>query len=481
MRSIISKFSQCKVVVVGEIMLDNYLMGEVTRISPEAPVPIVRVKNKFKTLGGAGNVVLNLAALGCKTDIFSIRGDDSEGEQVSMILREKGITDHVIIDTSRPTISKTRILAQGQQLIRFDEEEIKELSEDKLSSLLDQFRRNALDADVVIISDYGKGIFNSGISRSIISMCKEKQIPVFVDPKRKVWERYEEATCITPNTVEIEEVTNTIITDENMLVKIANEVRNKYKLEWFLVTRGPKGMCLVDKDGMPFFIKATAREVYDVSGAGDTVIATLAAGVAAGLSLPEAVELSNLAAGIVVGKLGSQPITSKELEIEWHIRDLGIKTHNIKEINELDSARIQIQAWQSLGEKVVFVCGCFDLLHPGHIFLLSEAKRKGDRLVVGLNSDDVVTAIKGLGRPILNQQERAHMFSSLAGVDLIVNVSEENPLSVIKVLNPNLILTGDDNKKFFEVNFIESYGGELQLIPMLSGYSITSILDNIKS
>jgi D-beta-D-heptose 7-phosphate kinase/D-beta-D-heptose 1-phosphate adenosyltransferase len=482
MKNIFSDFSKCNIVVVGDVILDSYIMGEVRRLSPEAPVPVVQVKKKSTSLGGAGNVALNLTGLGCKVTLLSIRGDDPSGERVSTILKQNGIRDDLYIDSSHPTITKTRIIGQGQQLLRLDEEEIWKDSETFDNQFLIQFEKELQGTDVVILSDYNKGVLGGAIPRGVIHRCKAKHIPVFVDPKRKKWERYKKATCITPNISEIEEITgSTIENDEDMLVEVVQSLRKRYEFDWFLATRGPKGMCLVGPEGSPLFIKATAREVYDVSGAGDTVIATLAAGIASGLPFPKAAELSNLAAGIVVGKLGAQPINLAELEAAWLINESGAKGLNKSKITTLDAAQLQVKAWQAVGEKVIFTYGCFDLLHPGHIYILNQAKELGDRLVVGLNSDSTAKRLKGPNRPILPEKDRANMLSALNSVDLIVFFQEETPLSLIKALEPDILAkVADRNQE--EVNgheVVESYGGKVHIILPLEGYSTTEIVKNI--
>jgi D-beta-D-heptose 7-phosphate kinase/D-beta-D-heptose 1-phosphate adenosyltransferase len=313
-------------------------------------------------------------------------------------------------------------------------------------------------------------------------MCRAKHIPVFVDPKRKKWERYQKATCITPNIPEIEEITGTTIeNDEDMLVEVVHSLRKRYELDWFLATRGAKGMCLVGPEEPPIFIKATAREVYDVSGAGDTVIATLAAAIASGSPFPKAADLSNLAAGIVVGKLGAQPISLAELEAAWQINEIGVIGLNKAKITTLEAAQLQVKAWQAVGEKVIFTYGCFDLLHPGHIYILNQAKELGDRLVVGLNSDATAKRLKGPNRPILPEKDRANMLSALDSVDLIVFFQDETPLSLIKALEPD-ILVKEADPKLEEVDdreIVESYGGKVHLILPLEGYSTTKIIKNI--
>jgi D-beta-D-heptose 7-phosphate kinase/D-beta-D-heptose 1-phosphate adenosyltransferase len=482
MKNIFLNFQNCNIVVVGDVILDSYIMGEVKRLSPEAPVPVVQVKNKTTTLGGAGNVALNLVGLGCKVTLMGIRGGDAPGERISAILKQNGIRDKLLIESLHPTTNKIRIIGERRQLLRLDEEEIWKEPEIFGSQFLSQFKKELERADAVILSDYNKGYLNGVIPREVIHICRKRHVPVFVDPKRKKWERYQNATCITPNIQEIEEITGSIIADdEQMLVEAAQSLIKRYEFDWFLATRGPKGMCLVAPEEPPLFIKASAREVYDVSGAGDTVIATLAAAIAAGFPFPKAAELSNLAAGIVVGKLGAQPISLAELEAAWRINEIGaIRLDKVK-ISTWDSAKLQVKAWQAVGEKVIFVYGCFDLLHPGHIYLLNQAKELGDRVIVGLNSDASARRLKGPNRPIMPEKDRANMLSALNSVDLIVFFQEETPLPLIKALEPD-ILVKEADRNLEEVDgreIVESYGGKVHLILPLEGYSTTDILKTI--
>jgi len=338
-------FSKSKILVIGDIMLDCYLWGKVERISPEAPVPIVQAIKRSYMLGGAGNVALNLASLGCKSDLMAICGDDRAGNQLKSMLIENHIKSHLIADSDHLTISKTRIMALEQQLLRIDEERVQMLRPELKESLLSQIQTMLPKYDAVIISDYGKGLLQTPeVTESIIAMCRAENIAVLVDPKGREWRRYRYATCVTPNSAELNLVANENIEDEKDLISVSQRIRSKYSLEWLLVTRGSRGMCLTGgehpekshkesydkkkeykngldcekldnqkKNNLPLLIPTQARQVYDVSGAGDTVIAVLAAGISIGLSFQDAAMVANKAAGVVVGKVGTQPITKDEL------------------------------------------------------------------------------------------------------------------------------------------------------------------------
>lgn len=473
MKHSLSDFSDCTVLVIGDIILDAYLMGEVRRISPEAPVPIVRIKEQSTTLGGAGNVALNVAGLGARAMLLGVRGEDASGKRLEEILHQRGIEGRIVVDKSRSTTTKTRIIGHGQQLLRLDEEETTEVSQAIRSHLLSKVDEELPKVSAVILSDYDKGVLNGEMPQEIIRRAKAKGIPVFVDPKRKGWERYSGSTCVTPNTSEVEEVTGTVVDhDEHLLVSSAKFLRERYHIDWCLVTRGPKGMCLVGQEYPPLFIKATAREVYDVSGAGDTVIATLAVAVGSGMPLPRAAELSNMAAGIVVGKLGSQAITRAELETTLHIDGQGIRTSGGNKITSPNAAQVQIRAWQAVGEGIVYIGGSFDHLHPGHIHILQKAKEFGDRLVVGVEGNASLGKANKNIDPKFNEQNRAFVLSALDCVDLIVVLQDGNAQSLIEILHPNIVVmeTNADLKDVAGREVVESYGGKIQLVPPLKGF-----------
>ena len=477
------RLGNAQVLVIGDVILDRYLWGEVSRISPEAPVPVVRVLERSEALGGSGNVAANLAGLECGVTVVGVRGDDQAGRQLDDMLDKKGVESHLILDSSRSTITKARIMAQGQQILRLDEEEPQLLRPKIQDQLLHLIEKALPQTQSAILSDYGKGLLQTpGLSQRIINLCKEHNVLVLVDPKGKDWERYGGANCITPNCAELELVTSkTIGSDEKRLVSAAKSTRKKYNLDWLLVTRGPKGMCLLNADDGPFFIPARAREVFDVSGAGDTVAATLGAAVASGLTFTDAAELANVAASVVVGKLGTQPISLPELNAALQIIRGGEHTGPSIKITTLTTAQTQVQAWRTSGEQIVFTNGCFDLLHPGHIHLLHRARALGDRLVVGLNTDASVRRLKGPGRPIVSEQDRAAVLSALGSVDLVVFFDEDTPLSLIKALRPDILVKGGDYRPEQVVGreIVQSYKGQVRLIPLLDGYSTTGIAHKV--
>jgi D-beta-D-heptose 7-phosphate kinase / D-beta-D-heptose 1-phosphate adenosyltransferase len=479
---VLPNFNKRRILVLGDVMLDRYLMGEVKRISPEAPVPVLRVKERYEVLGGAGNVANNLAKLGCRTLLLGVVGVDPDGESVRKLCEQLAIDNHLITEPHRPTITKTRVIAREQQLLRLDEEETDTLGNTAREELLARFEEELPSCQAVIFSDYGKGIFQTpDFCQSLLTLAGKQAKPIFVDPKGRDWDRYRGATCITPNVQELELVAGISAQDGSHLIRMAEEIRLRHQAEWLLVTRGAKGMCLLGPQEMPLVIPTVAREVYDVSGAGDTVIATLAACIAANLSFPQAARVANAAAGVVVGKLGTQPITAAELQNALRLEESANGLRHTSKFSSLGSAQIQVQNWKSNGDKVVFTNGCFDLLHPGYVHLLEEAKALGDRLVVGLNADASVKRLKGPRRPILSENDRVALLRALSCVDLVVLFEEDTPIKLIKTLRPDILVKGSDYDVSQVVGreIVESYGGQVALVNLLDGYSTTRIAERM--
>lgn len=480
MEQTMRSFEKTRVLIVGDIMLDRYIWGQVSRISPEAPVPVVKKQRVTETLGGSGNVANNLAGLGCQVCIIGVCGNDQRSAVLKALLDQKGIQYRLVTDTTRPTTSKTRIMAHKQQVMRLDEEEAQPLSDDALDQIHAQVEEELGGCQAVILSDYGKGVFPSEtVVQKMIQSARQRQIPVFVDPKGGHWARYRGATCVTPNTAELEMVTGSSLAfDEPLLIATAQSMRTDLDLDYLLVTRGAQGMCLAGPDGAPLLIPAQARDVYDVSGAGDTVIATLAAVVANGAPFERAARVANVAAGIVVGKVGTQPILASELSTALHFEDKqNYYPYAATKMTALDAALAKVQEWKAGAETLVFTNGCFDLLHPGHVSLLYQASTLGDRLIVGLNSDASVRRLKGPQRPILHQQDRAAMLSALACVDLVVQFDEDTPLILIRAIQPHVLVKGSDYTPDEVVGKaeVEAYGGCVKLVDLVKGYSTTQL------
>ncbi len=472
-------FADCHVLVIGDVMLDRYVWGDVSRISPEAPVPVVLVKEKAEVLGGAGNVAANVAGLGCTVSLIGICGNDTNGKQLKQLVKNKGINEYLFMDHVFKTISKVRVMAQDQQLIRLDEEEVASPSPDIQEQIFSTVKETLPQVNAVILSDYNKGFSHShGLCQRIIKLCSEFKVPVIVDPKGKKWDKYCGATCITPNSAEFDDVVGDSFCQENELIDAATSLRERFNLDWLLVTRGSHGMSLISRDNSVVKIHAKAREVYDVSGAGDTVVATLASAVGAGMSFPDAAVLANTAASIVVGKLGTQPVNKEELQVALKVEDNEGQLFNSKfKTVSLATALLQLKSWRSSGEKIVFTNGCFDLLHPGHINLLHEARALGDRLIIGLNADVSIKELKGDNRPILSEQDRAAILSALECVDLVILFSEETPLHLITNIQPDILVKGADYqiREVVGRDVVESYGGVVKLVSLTAGYSTTNI------
>ena len=474
------RLGRTNVLVVGDLMLDSYYWGDVRRISPEAPVPVVKVKVNEKTfrLGGAGNVAANISGLGCTAALIGLIGDDTASGQLRELMSALNIQDHCVVQTGRPTTTKTRIMASKQQVVRLDEEDNSDIDPLTADRILSAVVNILPDVNAVILSDYGKGMFASlDFIQAMIHACKKEKVPVFIDPKDRNWERYAGATCVTPNTAELELATGASLKADSDLIPTARDLRHRLSLDWLLVTRGPRGMALFGENASPVMIAARAREVFDVSGAGDTVIATLAACASSGLAFAEAASVANTAAGIVVGKLGTWAVRWNELEDSLINETQSRPASTLWKVADLQEAPSRLSRWRQAGQRIVFTNGCFDLLHPGHVSLLHQARHLGDRLIVGLNTDASIKRLKGEQRPILPGPDRAAILSALEDVDMVVFFDEDTPLNLIDQLKPDILVKGADYRVEDVVGreIVESYGGQVRLVEILQGHSTTAI------
>ena len=474
-------FVGCRMLVVGDLMLDRYLIGDVARISPEAPVPVVRLGRETVSVGGAGNVALNLAGLGVHADVAGWTGDDEPGARLRELLGLAGVrVQGVEVIRGRPTTTKTRVLSGQQQLVRIDDEEVtprpgieRRAWDDRIVALLDD------GYDALVVSDYAKGVLADDVCRRMIKRARERGIPVLVDPKGLDYGKYRGATTVTPNETELAATTQVSATDPLELIDSAVRLRQLLDLEFVTLTRGEAGISLVQPGGTRH-VPARAREVFDVSGAGDTAIATLAAGIAAGLDPHDAAVLANLAAGIIVGKTGTVPIRQEEL-----LAALGPATSAPQPLDEktvsLEAAVRLVGRWRSEGQEIGFTNGCFDLVHAGHVTYLDWARRNCDRLVVGLNTDESVRALKGDGRPVNGEDARARVLAGLSSVDGIVLFAERTPLAVIEALRPDVLIKGEDyvESDIVGAEEVRSWGGRVLRAPMADGYSTTAMLDRL--
>jgi D-beta-D-heptose 7-phosphate kinase / D-beta-D-heptose 1-phosphate adenosyltransferase len=465
--------------IIGDVMLDRYLIGNVGRISPEAPVPVVLLNAQNERAGGAANVAANLALLGIKTHVIGCIGDDFEGEQLIKIISSLDIdTSSMVRSNERPTIAKTRILSGHQQMLRLDQESQLPFSQNENNEILKAVELNlALNPNVVVLSDYAKGLLSESVCQQIIIHCKQKNIPVLVDPKGHDYSKYTGATALTPNKKETAEACNTNINDHELISKSIS-LKNKLNLEFLAVTRGEEGITLIDKETHQ--INAMAQKVFDVSGAGDTVIATLAAGLVYGLSALESLQLANLAAGVVVGKVGTVPITREELINAIARQQETTQAHKICNLPQLLE---KVNLWKKTPFKIVFTNGCFDLLHAGHVTYLEAAKKRGDKLILGLNTDRSVSAIKGPERPVVNEDDRARVLAALESVDAVILFDEDTPINLINQLKPDVIAKGSDYRadQVIGGKEVESWGGEIALIDLVAGRSTTNIIKKLNS
>jgi len=478
--SVLSRFKEQNILVIGDLMIDEYLWGKIERISPEAPVQVVDVEKEEYTLGGAGNVVKNLVSLGSRVDIASVIAGGGNGNLIVTELEELGVPlDGLFKDSNRTSSKKTRIMSStnNQQILRVDRETRRPISKANEDGIISFVRDNVDEFSAVILSDYAKGVLTQRVLQSVIRLAREHSVAAIVDPKGDSYEKYRGATIIAPNKREAGLALGIAITGEKDLRKARRKLLDKLATKAVLITQGAKGMTLFESGKEAVHIPTRAREVYDVTGAGDTVVSVLALGIASGLSFGDAAQIANIAAGIVVSKLGSATVTAREMleSVERRERNLDGK------INEREQLKNLINREQAGGKKIVFTNGCFDLLHVGHVKLLQEAKSLGDILVVGLNSDDSVRRVKSKNRPLVAEQERAYVLAALDSVDYVTLFDEDTPLELIKALRPDVLVKGKDYQKSEVVGreIVESYGGRVELLDLVKDISTTSMINRI--
>jgi len=476
--SFLNRLGSLTALVVGDLMLDEYVWGKTERISPEAPVQVVDVASEDLRLGGAGNVINNLVTLGCRVHVASVLGDDDDGRKLQRMLLAKGVvTDGVLLAPDRTTSRKTRILASNQQMLRIDRESRNSISADAEDRLLDYVSKVLGDCQVVLISDYLKGVLTESLLQRLIVLGRSRGVPVVVDPKGSDYRKYRGATLLTPNRKEAQTASGIAIADGASLSQAGCRLRETLDLEALVLTRSEEGMSLFFRDGREMHLPTEAKEVYDVSGAGDTVLSVLGIGLGGGLALEEAARLSNVAAGIVVGKVGTSTVTPAE------ILEVVGRQHQDTDLKIKQCAVLQrlLEDQRARGKTIVFTNGCFDLLHVGHVKYLQKARRLGDLLVLGLNSDDSIRRLKGPKRPLIGQDERAHILAALDCIDYVVIFDEDTPLELISALRPQILVKGGDYTPEGVVGreVVESYGGRVELISFVDGKSTTNIIDKI--
>jgi len=466
-------FSHARILVAGDLMLDRYLYGQTRRISPEAPVPVVHVGREEMRLGGAGNVALNIAALGAQVDCLGLVGDDDAANTLTDMLADAGIGAKLMKQTDCATVSKLRIISRNQQLIRLDYED--GFTESAADCLLPEFEKCVAQADVVILSDYGKGSL-SNIS-TLIALARAAGKPVLVDPKGLDFKPYRGATLITPNLSEFEEVVGSCASLQQ-LVERGQSLMSDLDINALLITRGEQGMSLLQTGQEPLHLATQAQEVYDVTGAGDTVISMFAAVLATGQSASTATALSNLAAGVVVGKLGTATVSVAEVKRALH-QVQGDSTELLDEAALLE----HIEVSRAHQERIVMTNGCFDILHPGHVRYLQQARQLGHRLVVALNDDASVSRLKGSARPLNSLGDRAQVIAALDCVDWVVAFSEDTPERLICAVQPDVLVKGGDYQpdEIAGAECVKQHGGEVIVLEYHDGFSTTSLIEAIQS
>jgi len=467
------RFDTARVLVVGDLMLDRYWYGGTSRISPEAPVPVVNISNTEDRIGGAGNVALNIATLGAGAAIVAVVGADDAAQSLTTKLASAGIHTDFQVAPDRPTITKLRVISRSQQLLRMDFEEPFGAADARdvvarASTLLETM-------DALVLSDYAKGVLAD--PQPLIEAARKRAIPVLVDPKGSDFARYRGATLMTPNLHEFEAVVGACASEQDIADK-GLALLASLELDALLVTRGEQGMTLLRAAHPPLHLPARAREVFDVTGAGDTVISVIAATLGAGQTLPEAVALANIAAGIVVGKLGTATVSGPELR-----RAIQQERGSERGVVNLEQLLVDVADARAQGERVVFTNGCFDILHAGHVGYLEQARRQGDRLIVAVNADASVTRLKGEGRPINPVERRMAVLAGLEAVDWVVPFAEDTPENLLRAVRPDVLVKGGDYAKETVVGWeiVEEYGGEVRVLSFLDDCSTTAIVEKIRA
>lgn len=462
------------IAVIGDVMLDHYIWGSCERISPEAPVPVVSVSKESTLLGGAGNVVNNLHALGVEVSILSVVGADENAKEMQTLFEEKEIHSILIEEQGRHTTKKSRVVASNQQVIRYDDESKTNITLGSQVKLLEAFQQNLFNYDMVILSDYAKGVLTANLCKDVISMCHSMNKAVLVDPKGEDYAKYKGATLLTPNKKEAILATQMQIDTPQSLAQALHKLKEDLELTYSLITLSEEGIGLLDKEVK--VIPTVAREVFDVTGAGDTVIASLAVALFSGFTIEEACEFANKAAAVVVAKVGSATVSLNEVEEYEHSLNQGQSESKIKDSEQIERIGKRLKAQ---GRKIIFTNGCFDILHRGHVTYLQKAKELGDILILGLNSDESIRRLKGESRPINNLEDRAFLIGALESVDFVVPFSEDTPYELIKLIVPNVLVKGADYEGKEVVG--SDVADEVILIDFVAGKSTTNLIEKIST
>ena len=466
------------ILVIGDIMLDSYVEGHVKRVSPEAPIPVVNIQREYDRLGGAANVANNISELIGTVALGGIIGNDKPGNSLLSLCKTKGIdTECIITEEKVDTINKIRVCGNGQQLVRIDYNDnyvLQKEERERIQKLIEK-KVNETDYDVVVLSDYNKGLLSDTFCRWIITICKEKNMKIIVDPKGFDWNKYSGATVITPNIKELSDYMGTEINNDDEVIEgTTSDICSKLDIQNILVTRSEKGMSLITENRDYHHFRSEAREVFDVSGAGDTVVAALACALAKKEKLEAAIKYANIAAGIVVGKKGTATVSQHE--IEAYCRDMELFETD-KKILRLQDLITKVEQWKASGEKTVFTNGCFDVFHRGHVTTLQTAAQFGTKLIVAINSDSSVKRIKGEHRPINTEMDRACVIAAIGCVDAVIIFEEDTPFEVLSVVKPDILVKGSDYK--VEEVIGREFVSEVKLVPIIKGVSSTAIINKM--
>jgi D-beta-D-heptose 7-phosphate kinase/D-beta-D-heptose 1-phosphate adenosyltransferase len=467
-------FAALRILVIGDVMLDRSIWGDVDRISPEAPVPVLRSVRTTSAPGGSANVVMNLVGLGVKTAQAGFWGNDAEMRELGAALATAGVDVSGMILSGHSTISKTRIVSRNQQLLRLDVESADPHPPAEHQALLERCLALVPTADAVILSDYAKGALSAELCQAVIALARQRRIPVLVDPKGLDFVKYAGATTICPNLNELAVVTGVASRNLPELLAAAQKLVTQLRIDYMTVTMSEKGIRIL-YPGSVFHSPTRAREVFDVTGAGDTVIATLAASLAGGLDAETGVTLSNIAAGIVVAKTGTAPISRNELVAQF---TASTQMKGPDKILDLEPLLVRFAEWRANGDRIVFTNGCFDILHVGHITLLEQCREFGDKVVIGLNSDASIKGLKGPSRPVVGEQERARVLAALGSTDAVIIFDEATPLELIRSLRPDVLVKGGDYtaSTIVGADDIATWGGRVEIVPTVTGASTTNTI-----
>ena len=470
----ILKDAQPNILVVGDLMIDHYLWGSCERISPEAPVQVVDIAKETTVLGGAGNVINNLNTLGAKVSVASVIGDDENGLELLEMLQEIDVdSSNIAKQEGRKTSKKSRVIAVSQQILRYDKESKEDITQESEQKILASLENTISSYDMVILSDYGKGVLTDTLSQSIINLAKKNNVRVLVDPKGSDFSKYRGAYLLTPNKKEAILATGIEIQDKDSLHQALEKLKNECNLAISLITLSEDGIATLDKEVEIF--PTVAKEVFDVTGAGDTVIASIAYALSAGKSIQETAAFANLAAGVVVGKIGSATVSMDEVEeYEASLHKSTSDAH----IKSFEDIKALVSRSRLLGKKIVFTNGCFDILHVGHVKYLQIAKSFGDILIVGLNSDASVSRLKGPSRPVNIAEDRAYLLAALEAVDFVVPFEDDTPYELIKMIAPDVLVKGGDYEGKTVVG--TEFSGELKLVDFVDGKSTTKTIQKIQ-